>query len=122
MQLCSFVLEKYFQANIEVVDLQSTVSTVSLIDEVYDFKNKYGELKFQHRFSNQESMIEYAKYFDDSVYLTTNNTSKCEKKSLTDNEVLRRFIFNWLPNDLYTDGKASYDQILGPSSMLLHLK
>lgn len=109
-----------------MVDLKTELSTISLIDEVYDFKNKAGEITFQHRCSSlvEPCFIEYAKYFNDqTVYLSTNNTSKCEKRTIGDKEVLEKFMLRWLPKDIYIDGETvAYNQLLGPSSMLLHLK
>lgn len=85
---------KTFYANIEIVDLVN--QKISLIDEVYDFKNTIGEYKVRDRFSNEESLIDYAKYFKEHIYKNTNNTNKCSKNQITD-PIIQEFMLKWLP-------------------------
>ena len=115
--------KKYFDSNIEIVDLQDSLNpSISLIDETYDFETKIGEYKFQHRFpTNDQSVIEHAKYFDNLVYLSSNNTNRCTKYAMKDVKI-KEFMLKWIPNEVYKDSSTVYSTLLGPSAMLLHLK
>lgn len=87
-----------FSMNIEVVDLTS--KTISLLDESYSFKSKTGEYKFQHQKVGEEVRIDYAKYFEDSVYTYSNLTNKCSKHKPGETEV-QEFLLQWLPKGRY---------------------
>jgi hypothetical protein len=93
---------KLFNANIEVVDLQNPDQlTIALLNEAYDFKLNIGEYKYQHRFpSDVECIIEYAKYFDNKVYKSTNATNKCKNYEMNDPKI-QSFLKQWIPPPVY---------------------
>lgn len=85
-----------FHTNIEVVNLIN--QSINLLDETYDFLNKIGEYKFEHRYESGEVLIDYAKYFNakSTVYKYSNVTNKCSKHATGDPEI-QEFILQWLP-------------------------
>ena len=103
-------LGNVFSSNIEIVDLEK--ESISLVEEVFDFKFDIGEFKFQHRFSSdKQSIIEYVKYFKNTVYLSSNNSYKCVKCEKNSSDA-HKYQTDWMPKEILSDGQKSYSRIL----------